>query len=584
MKFLGNVLATIVGLVLFTFLGIMVIGGIIAAASADKEVEVKEKTILTMVLDKPLADTGRDDPFSALGGPFAQAGVIGVNEWKEALKRAKEDDKIEGLYINPKFVTGGYALLKELRDAVIDFKSSGKFVIAYSEGYTESGYYIASAADEVHLNPIGGIELNGLESEATFIKGTLDKIGVKPVVFRVGDFKSAVEPFLRTDMSEESRLQTQSFLNSIYDTFLSEVAESRSIEKAELSRISDSMLVRSPEDAINYKIADRLSYADEVRANLAEKVSEEDPDDLNMMSLGRYTQVKEKGKSSKNRIAVVFSSGNIVDGKGGSDDIGSATFVKNLKKAADDDKVKAIVLRINSPGGSALASDVMWREIQQVAKDKPVIASMSSVAASGGYYMAMGCDTIVAQPNTITGSIGIFGLSFNAKELLNDKIGVTTEVVKTGQFSDIFTLTRELSDYEKSIYQQNVERGYEIFTTKAAEGRDMSHEDLLKVASGRVWSGTEAKERGLVDILGGLDTAIEIAAQKAGLEEDDYKMVYYPKTKTFFEQLLEDLGSNASIQMAKLKYGDLYPYVKQMEHIKRYEGIQARMPYDLEVR
>lgn len=584
LQFLKIVGATIVGLFLFFILLLIAGGAIIGViASKEEEVEVKDNTVLHLKIDKPIVEREAEDKLSPLEAlPGLSGGSIGLVEVLEAIKHAKNDDRIKGILLEPQFVMAGYASLKEIRDELERFKESGKWIVAYNELYTEKDYYLASVANKIYLNPAGALELNGLVSEVVFVKGTLEKLGVEPQIFRVGEFKSAIEPLIRKEMSEASREQTNSFLNNIYHTFLQDVSRSRNIEINELERISDEMLVRRAEDAIKYKIVDELGYLDQIHAEIRSQLGIEDQKEkINTLSYKKYRKAFKAEGSGKNRIAVIVASGNIVSGKGDENSIGSDKFAKLIRDARLNDKVKAVVLRINSPGGSALASDVIWREIVLTSQNKPIIASMSDVAASGGYYMAMGCDTIVAQPNTITGSIGIFGVLFNMQEFLNDKLGITTDIVETGELSNLFKVTRPLTDYEKSIIQYSVEEGYESFTRKAAEGRNMSVEKLREVASGRVWSGLEAKDRGLVDVMGGLDEAVAIAAGKAGLEKDDYRLRYYPEKKGFLEELLGKVEEDMEARALQSEFGIFYPYVKQFRKLEHYQGIQARMPYDL---
>ncbi len=580
MNFLRNLLATIVGLFIFTFLCFLVLVGIVSIASTEDEVTLSDASVLHLQINGPIIERKSEDPFAAFndalgGGPAS----VGLKELKDAIKNAKNDDKVEGIYLEPQSLTSGFGKLEELREALLDFKSEGKFIIAYSEAYSEADYFLASVADEVYLNPLGMLEFNGLSAELTFFKGTLDKIGVEPQIFKVGDFKSAVEPFTRTDMSEASRLQTEAFVNSIYDVYLEKVASSREIALNELREISASMLVQNPAEALQHKLVTTVGYRDEVYDNIRERLDIDEDKDIDFVSHGKYLKTFTNTKVSDNRIAVIVANGNIVSGKGTEQSIGSDTFAEEIRKARKDDKIKAVVIRINSPGGSALASDIIWREVKLTQAVKPIIASMSDVAASGGYYIAMACDTIVANPTTITGSIGVFGMLPNAQELLEDKLGITTDVVKTGKYSDIMTISRPLSDFEMQVFQKSVEEVYETFTNKAAEGRGMTIEDLKAVASGRVWSGVEAKERGLVDVFGGLESAIEIAANQAGVA-DDYKINYYPRQKNLVEQLLSELGGEVEAVFMKRNYGQLAPYVQKIKELEELSGIQARMPFD----
>ncbi|MFP4093443.1 MAG: signal peptide peptidase SppA [Cyclobacteriaceae bacterium] len=589
MRFLRNVLATIVGLVVFFGLIIMVFA--IIGAASEQEVEVEANSVLRLELNKPIVERDTEDPFSSILLPGTN-GVIGLINLREAIKKAKNDENIKGIYLDAGMLTTGYGTMEEIRNDLLDFKESGKFIVSYSDIVGERGYYLNSVADEVYINPQGIIEFNGFAVEVTFIKNTLEKLGVEPQVFRVGDFKSAVEPLTRTSLSDSARLQTQEYLGNLYEVYLQGIAETRGLEVATLRNIADSMKVRFAGDAVQYGLATDTAYYDQVLNVIGEKLGLEadengtiDTDNINFISLKKYEQSleNEPDEYSRNRVAVIVATGNIVNGEGEGEVIGGETFAKEIRKARLDDNIKAIVIRINSAGGSALASDIMWREIQLAKEVKPVIASMSDVAASGGYYMAMGCDTIVAHPNTITGSIGILGVIPNVEELLNN-IGVTTDVVQTGQFSDIYNLTGPLSEFEQQIIQNQIEEGYETFTRKAAAGRNMPLEQLLRVASGRVWSGIEAKDRNLIDVFGGLDQAIEIAVEKAKLEEGDYQVRYYPKKKTFIEELIAELENQTSTYFLKRELGLTYPYVMKLKELEQYRGVQARMPFEIEIK
>jgi protease IV len=509
--------------------------------------------------------------------------TVGLISLKTAIEAAKENENIKGIYMKAGTFSAGQAGLKELRDALLDFKESGKFIYSYGEYYTEPAYYLSSVADKVYMNPSGLIELNGFASEIVFFKGMFEKLEVQPEVFRVGDFKSAVEPFILDKMSEENRLQTQSFLNDLNKVMIGEIAESRGIPADTLFNISNKMLVRKVKDAVDFKLVDDLWYEDQVIDAMKEKLGLTQDDKVPTINVSNLNStVKTKNRTSKNRIAVVVAEGDIMSGRS-EGSIGSETFQKEIRDARKNKDVKAIVLRVNSPGGSALASEVIWRELELASKEKPVIASMGEVAASGGYYIAAAADTIVAQPNTITGSIGIFAMWFNAQGLLNNKLGITTDVVKTGELSDMLTPTRKITDVERSIFQAQVEEGYDVFLTRVAEGRNKTKEEIMKIASGRVWTGNQAKENGLVDILGDLEDAIEIAAKKAGVA-DDYRVVYYPIQKPWFERFMSQFTNDVQVMYRKHQMGDLYPIYNQVEKLKTYEGLMVRMPYDMTIR
>lgn len=579
MKFLRNLLATLVGLIIFTVFGFFVLVGIAAVIGQDDKVVVYDNSVLYLDLGRPIAEFAVDDPLNDLPIIGSDENVIGLIQLKEAIKKAKDDDKIKGIYLNTPSVNAGFASLEEIRNDLIDFKTSGKFIFSFANYYSERAYYLASVADNIYLHPHGEVEFNGIGANLLFFKRALDKLGIEPQIFRVGDFKSAVEPFIREDMSDENRIQVSSYLHSINDNVIDNIASSRNIELSVLKDISNEMKVRSAEDAITHGLVDELQYKDEFLAILREQLGIESTEDIESISYDDYKNSYSSYKKSSNQIAVVVAEGEIVRGEAEQGMIGGEKFSRELRKARENDKVKAIVLRINSPGGDFIASDMMWREVQLASMEKPIIASMSDYAASGGYYMAMACDTIIAQPNTITGSIGIFGMIFNMEKLMNDKLGITTDPVNTGEYSGMMTMSRPLTSIEKSIIQKQLERGYDAFTSKAAEGRGMPLENLLKVASGRVWTGEQALDNGLIDMLGGLDDAIAVAAEKAGIE-DDYKLRFYPKYQPLIERLM-NTEQEIKASLVKQELGDMYYYWKEIKKVNRYNGIQTRMPYDI---
>ena len=471
-QFLKYMLATIVGLFLFSFVGFLLLIGISAAfsSSADKQTEVADNSVLKVNLNGNIAEQGVDNPFSGVGPFNAEADVIGVIDLKDALKNAKADPNIKGIYLQSEYPQGGWASLEEIRNALIDFKKSKKFVYAYGEVMTEKGYYLASVADKIYVNPAGGIEWNGLNAELTFFKGTFDKLGIKPEIFRVGEFKSAVEPFILDKMSAPNRLQVSSFLNSVNNHFVGNVAASRGLTVATLKNLADSLKVETPTDALKAKMITDVAYHDQVETDIRKQLGINEKKKIGYVTLSKYSKAEKHVKEGdiNQRIAVIVASGDIVSGKAEDNNIGSESFNAELRKARLDDKVKAVVIRINSPGGSALASDVMWREIQLTKKVKPVIASMSDYAASGGYYMAMGCDKIVAEPNTITGSIGVFSLLFNTETFFKDKLGITYDRVNTNANSDFPAVTHEMSPFQKKTMQQSTERIYAAFTRQSS--------------------------------------------------------------------------------------------------------------------
>ena len=577
-SFFINLLATLTGLFIFCVVGFIVLLGIIGAvaSSGDEAPVVKENSVLYIPLSGMLVEQVIENPMEELLGEGISQ--ISIRDAIQAIEAAKTNDNIKGIYIESKYLMASYASLQEIRDAIISFKESGKFVYAYGEYMSESDYYLASVADSIYLNPEGSLEFNGMAANLMFYKGLFDKLDIEPIVFRVGQYKSFVEPYTRKDMSDENREQYTELLNSIYDFYLKNVADARGLDVLELERISDGMLIQFAEDAEKFGLVNRVVYEDVVKDLIKDKVGVSESKDINFLSLSDYIKTTTSGISiKKDKIAVIVANGEIVPSAGEDEGIGGEQFARLIRNAREDKNVKAIVLRINSPGGSLLGSDLIWREVKLTNGVKPIIASMGGVAASGGYYIAMAADTIIAQPNTITGSIGIFSILFNVENFLDNKLGLTHDVVGTGDHSDFITVTREYTPYEMAFMQGSVEEGYRTFTSKVAEGRGMDVEDVLAIAGGRVWTGLQAKENGLVDVLGDYNDAIEIAAKAAGIEE--YSLKVYPVQKPFFEKLMSEFGGQTRTFFSKDNI--LAPYEKQLKSLKRLEGIQARMPGDL---
>ncbi|HYG03473.1 MAG TPA: signal peptide peptidase SppA [Chryseosolibacter sp.] len=581
--FFSSCLGALTALVVFTILSIIIFGAIVGGMTSETEVVVAENSVLHLELDGEISELQKENPLAGLPVPGGDQINIGVLQLKQAIAHAKTDANIQGIYLDVSYPQAGFSSLEEIRESLIDFRTSGKWVISYGEVMSEPAYYLATAAHKIYLNPEGDIEFNGLTVDIGFFKRMLNKLEIKPQVFRVGEYKSAVEPFLLEQMSPENRLQLTELINSIYDHVLNRISQERAVPVEKLRDIADNMLVRDASAALEMNLVDSLLYKDQFDAVLKQKLGVDETRDMKFISYGKYRKSFSGYKKSKNEIAVIVAEGTIMPGEGESDDvIGGEEFVEEIRKAREDDDVKAIVLRVNSPGGEFRASDMIWREVQLAKKAKPIIASMGDYATSGGYYLSMGCDTIVAQPHTITGSIGIFGVMFDMSDFLGNKLGITFDEVRTGKFGEMYTVTRPLSDTEKQFWQRSLDKHYETFATKAAEGRDMPLEELKKVASGRVWTGVQAKEHKLVDMLGGFDDAVRIAAVKAGIEKD-YKLKFFPQERPFFEELVSRLEENAKVQLVKEELGDLYPWYTQFEKIKTFQGEQARMPFELTI-
>ncbi|MFC7526501.1 signal peptide peptidase SppA [Parapedobacter sp. GCM10030251] len=587
-SFFKYVLATVTGIIISSILlvvvGLIILGAMISSMTADKETVVADNSLLHIDLQHQITERTIPDPFEELDVPgFTTTKSFGLNDILKGIEGAKNDNRIKGIYLDLSAVSASFATLQEIRDALLDFKTSGKFIVAYSEGYTQRAYYLASTADKVYVNPEGTIDFRGLASQTPFIKGTLDKLGVEMQVVKVGTFKSAVEPFILDRMSEANRQQVTSFLGSIYDHFVNQIGTSRGIPADSLRAIADNFLVKTADDAVTYGLADGKRYKDELLGELKDSLDIDPDKDLNAVALTKYKPSGQSNRTSvRDRIAVVYAVGDIVSGEGGDDMIGSERISRELRKVRRDDKVKGVVFRINSPGGSALASDVIWREVDLLRKEKPVIVSMGDVAASGGYYIAAAADSIFAQPNTITGSIGVFGVIPNMQGLMNEKLGITFDEVKTGKYADFLSnVDRPLTVDERNILQMEVNRIYDTFLQRVADGRHLSKEEVDSIGQGRVWSGQQAVDNGLVDRLGSLEDAIAAAAIKAGLE--DYRLVTYPAIKNPFESLLGGSTDRISTWFAQRELGDQYKYYEQVKSALRQRGIQARLPLTFDI-
>jgi protease IV len=585
-QFVKYSLATVFGLFLFFIVSLLLLAGVGAAiGSSDEVYDLKDNSVLRLDLNRPIVENAstEDNPFSSLTDAyFSPPENVGLIQVLSALERAKVDPKIKGIYLDASFPMAGYAQLSEIRDAIQKFQKSGKFVYAYANSYTEKGYYIASVADKTYLNPNGLLDFNGISVQYTFYKKALDKLEIEPLVFRVGTYKSAVEPFIREDMSEESKAQTSSFLQSINTYIFDKIGRSKNIPVRKLDQIADSLQAFEPSSAEKLGMI-KQGYWDEFEALLLKASGEKEK--VKYVSLNNYLNAKNPidEVEGKDRIAVLVAEGEISGTRASEGNIGSDDFVKELKRLRESKSVKAIVLRIDSPGGSSLASDIMWREIELTKKVKPIISSMSNYAASGGYYMAMGTDVIVAQPTTITGSIGIFAAWFNVDNFLKNTLGITQDHVDTHANSNFMNSAGALTDFQKSVVQNSVNKGYLSFTTKVAAGRKMTLQRLQSLAGGRVWTGAQAKQIGLVDELGGLDKAIEIAASKAKLKPGAYKVAVYPKAKSFVDELLSSATSESSL--SERLFAKNIPWASSVLEVNRWkkrEGFLAMMPYLME--
>jgi len=567
---------------IFIFM-IAIVAGITQSFSSDKEVTLDKKSVLHLTLDFPIKEITSDNPFEMIDFNSMEAKVnMSLFDINRNIEKAAKDKNIKGIFLDLDMLDAGFSSVYEIREALKEFKKSGKFIVAYSEIYTIGAYYLASVADEVYLVNEGYMDFKGLQLTQLFFKGTLEKLGIEAQPIRHGKYKSAIEPFINDKMSEANKTQLTSILMSLNNSILKDISESRKISVEQLNIIADSFLIRSPKDALSKKLIDKIAYKDDVINIIVNKCGAKNIEDIDLINLRKYNNVPNKDKKySKDKIAVIFAEGEIVDRYSkGEGIINSAKLSKLIQDARLDNNIKAIVLRVNSPGGSVIASDVIWREMILAKKAKPVIVSMGNYAASGGYYIACMADTIVASPTTITGSIGVFGLYFNFKKLLNDKLGITTEAVKSNKFADLGIPDKPLSESHKLIIQNRLDDIYNGFITKVSEGRKLSINHVDSIAQGRVWTGREAKEIGLVDIVGGLNKAIEIAAKKANVK--DYRLTTFPEKEEPFIKLMKSLSGEMRASFLKYEFGagyKLYDYIKNNVSTST---IQARLPYYLE--
>lgn len=586
-SFLGVILA---GTFLFV-IGLVIISAIIS--SADSPVAIKNNSILEIKLNKELTDRGSDNPFSGFDFfSMSPESKVGLNTILENIEKAKTDDKIKGILLNVTDISanfGGIASIEEIREKLKEFKTTGKFIVSYNNfGYSQKSYYLNTVADSIFLNPEGSLFIVGMGGEKTFYRNFLKKIGVEAQVIRVGKYKSATEQFFRDDMSDESREQTMAYVGAIWNQILTGISEERNISIEKLNQLIDDFAIKTATDAKEYNLIDGAIYEDEMQSKLKKLSGIDEDKKLRLVSTAEYSKAsKSNYKFSKDKIAVIYATGSI--GIEQSESSIGPELANSIREARQDSSIKAIVLRVNSPGGSALISDIIWREVELASKTKPLIASMGNVAASGGYYIACAADTIVADRNTITGSIGIYGLFFSGEELIKEKLGLTTDSFGTnkhssfgGSFPILLPISsRKFTEGEKNIIQEIINKGYDTFLNRVANGRNLSVEEVHEIAQGRVWNAMDAQKNGLIDVLGGLETAIQIAGEKAGIAE--YRIVTLPKEKDPFQSLLDDFSAGVKTRILKNELGDTYRYYEKTQSIIDLGGIQARVPYEIEL-
>ena len=581
--FIKYTMATVVGLVLVSIImGILTfvsMAGMIASEGMSSPIE--KKSVLRITLKGSITErAGEENPLSKLGGETTQQ--IALDQALQALEKAAKNDKIEGIYMEGGLLSAYPAEVQELRQALLKFKKSGKWIIAYADTYSRSAYYLCSVADKVYLNPIGMLDWSGLSSNPMFFTGLMKKLGIKMQVFKVGTYKSAVEPYIAEQMSDANREQVSSYQQSIWNNMLKDVAKSRKTTVEALNSLADSLTILSgPEASVKGGLVDKLCYQDEVKKILKNKAKMDEDESLRFVSISDVAQSEELNDKVDDEIAVYYAYGEIKEditgGFAQESAITSKQMTKDLQELREDDDVKAVVLRVNSPGGSAYASEQIWREVQLLSKEKPVIVSMGALAASGGYYISCGANKIFAEPTTLTGSIGIFGMIPDATELLTDKLGLSFDVVKTNAHSDFGAMGRPLNESECRLMQAYINQGYELFTGRVAQGRKISQDSVKAVAEGRVWTGEQAMKIGLVDKLGNLNDAIAAAAKAAKIEK--YSVGRYPEPAPWFASLLQEKKADYMDSQMRSALGEFYPAFSLIRNLKNQDAIQARMTF-----
>lgn len=578
-SFFKYLFATILGLFIFSIIWVVIFFGIIGAAmSGSKEVKISDDSVFELKLEGILVERHKNDVISSFASEInSSVSEIALDDIMASIDKATDNDNIKGIYLHIGDFSASVASLQEIYKGLEKFKKTGRFIVAYADSYGNGTYYLSSIADKVYMNPSGTLALTGINISTVFFKDLLSKIGVEMQIFKVGTFKSAVEPFTQTSMSEANRLQLTTFINSIWTEITKTIARNRGITESEVNLYADSgLFLDDAQTAVQHKLIDSLVYSSDMKEIIEKRVDK----DYNALTINDMKFVARNKEYSKNRIAIVYAVGEI-DGSNKNDDIDSEDISEDLLDIADNDKIKAVVLRINSPGGSAYGSEQIWKAVSVVKSKKPIVVSMGDYAASGGYYIACNTDRIFAQPTTLTGSIGIFGIFPNIGGL-TDKLGIKFDNVKTNKYSDFGATYRPMNTEERVILQRYINNGYELFTKRCAEGRDMNIDSLKAIAEGRIYSGTDAMRLGLVDEMGGLEEAIAFAAKKANIS--DYTLKYYPSVKSLIEQISDIFSTSVEERIVKSQLGENYRLFRTIQRAQTTTGIKAIMPYSITVK
>jgi len=584
-SFLKIFLASFLAFIVFSGLCLFIVLIIIGKALAPEKVVINPNAILVVETSQPYGEQRIANPLNTLL-KGKSSDIPGLYDVVRLIAYAAKDDNIKGIYLKTDGNPNGFATSEALRNALLQFRKSGKFVYAYGEGISQQAYYLASTANKIFLHPQGGLDFAGFSTQIMYLKGTLEKLEIQPQIFYDGKFKSATEPFRETKMTDANRIQTSAYLGDLYGHYLTNISKERNLDTATLHRYANDGLIQHPEDALKLKMVDGLKYDDQVMDEFRKKLGIKKDEELNFVSLSKYEDASTDYKTSSgdNKIAVLYAQGSIVS-KGDNDDqmISSEEYLTQIRKLREDKSIKAVVFRVNSPGGSALASETIWRELELTKKVKPVIVSMGDYAASGGYYISCMADSIFAEPNTLTGSIGVFAVLPNLQGFFKNKLGITFDGVKTGQYADLGTATRPLTPVEQKFIQNAIDSIYSTFKSRVVAGRKLPQAVVDSIAQGRVWSGVQAKQLGLVDRLGGLNEAIASAAKMAKVSS--YRLREYPEVKEPLERLMSSLGDKTGASMVKKELGEHYTIYQQVKRLKEMSGeVQARLPFDLIIR
>lgn len=578
-SFLKYLFATILGLFIFSVIWVAIFFGIIGASmSGSKEIKISDNSVFELKLEGILVERHKNDVISSFASEInSSVSEIALDDIMASIDKATDNDNIKGIYLHIGNFSASTASIQEIYNGLERFKKTGRFIVAYADAYGNGTYYLSSIADKVYMNPSGILALTGINISTVFFKDLLSKIGVEMQIFKVGTFKSAVEPFTQTSMSEANRLQLTTFINSIWTEITKTIARNRGISDTEVNLYADSgLFLDDAQTAVQHKLIDSLVYSSDMKEIIEKRVDK----DYKTLTINDMKLVAQNKEYSKNRIAIVYAVGEI-DGSNKNDGIDSEDISEDLLDIADNDKIKAVVLRINSPGGSAYGSEQIWKAVSVVKSKKPIVVSMGDYAASGGYYIACNTDRIFAQPTTLTGSIGIFGIFPNIGGL-TDKLGIKFDNVKTNKYSDFGATYRPMNTEERVILQRYINNGYELFTKRCAEGRNMNIDSLKAIAEGRIYSGTDAMRLGLVDEMGGLEEAIAFAAKKANIS--DYTIKYYPSVKSWIEQISDIFSTSVEERIVKSRLGENYLIFRAIQKAQTTTGIRAMMPYEIMVK